>query len=72
MSIQETAKVRKIRVHDGRHTAGTLAVEQGIHIRVLQEILGHRHLRHTQRYTHVRAPELRKAAGVMGTALLGA
>ncbi len=72
ISIQEGAGIRRVRVHDGRHTAGTLAIEQGVNVRVLQELFGHRHLRDTQRYTHVRAPELRKAAGLVGTALFSA
>jgi integrase len=28
--------VRHIRIHDARHTAATLLVEQGVHIRVVQ------------------------------------
>ncbi|WP_285708166.1 tyrosine-type recombinase/integrase [Microtetraspora sp. NBRC 16547] len=33
--------------------AGTLLVEQGVHIRVVQEILGHARVTTTERYTHV-------------------
>jgi len=40
-------------VHDARHTAATLLLEQGIDIRVVQQILGHSQLRMTERYTHV-------------------
>lgn len=68
--ILTAAGVRHIRVHDGRHTAGTLLIEQQVHIRVVQELLGHASLKHTQRYTHVAAPATRAAAAVMGTALL--
>ena len=35
------AQVRDARVHDARHTAATLLIEQGVHIRVVQEVLGH-------------------------------
>jgi len=31
-------KVRDARVHDARHTAATLLIEQGVHIRVVQEV----------------------------------
>jgi integrase len=40
-NLLRTAGVRAVRVHDGRHTAGTLLIEQGVHIRTVQEILGH-------------------------------
>ncbi|WP_198168072.1 tyrosine-type recombinase/integrase [Herbidospora yilanensis] len=40
-SILRQAKVRDARVHDARHTAATLLIEQGVHIRVAQEVLGH-------------------------------
>jgi hypothetical protein len=65
------AGVRDVRVHDGRHTAGTLLVDQGVHIRVIQEILGHSDVRVTERYTHVASPAVRDAAGRMGAALWG-
>jgi len=58
-------------VHDGRHTAGTLLLEQGVNMRVVQEILGHSDLRATQRYTHVASPVARDAAARMGKALWG-
>jgi integrase len=45
--------VRAARVHDARHTAATLALEQGVDIRVVQVILGHSTLATTKRYTHV-------------------
>jgi len=44
---------RDARVHDGRHTAGTLLLEQGVSLRVVQEFLGHSDSRVTERYTHV-------------------
>jgi Phage integrase family len=37
--------VRDVRVHDARRPAATLLIEQGVHIRVVQEILGHTRLR---------------------------
>ncbi|MBX6168986.1 MAG: hypothetical protein IRY84_15280, partial [Thermobispora bispora] len=32
--------VGEARLRDARHTAGTLLVEQSVHVRVVQEILG--------------------------------
>lgn len=66
-----TAGVRDVRVHDARHTAGTLLIEMGVHIRVVQEILGHSDIRVTQRYTHAGTLLTRDAAERMGQALWG-
>jgi integrase len=65
------AGVRDVRVHDGRHTAGTLLIAQGIHIRAVQEILGHSDVRTTEGYTHVGSDVARGAAVRMGRALWG-
>ena len=59
------------RVHDGRHTAGTLLTENGVGLRVVMELLGHSELRVTQRYTHVGSPLAEDAAAKMGAALWG-
>jgi integrase len=66
------AGVREVRVHDVRHTAGTLLVAQGVHIRAVQEILGHSDVRTTESYTHVASEIAREAAARMGRALWGA
>jgi len=47
--------------HRIRHTAGTLMLEGGADIRVIQTLLGHRVLSTTARYTHVSAALMRKA-----------
>ena len=48
--------------HKLRHTAATMLLQNGIDVRVLQEILGHQRLDTTQIYTHVEATDLRIAA----------
>ncbi|MEV4018444.1 tyrosine-type recombinase/integrase [Nonomuraea angiospora] len=59
------------RVHDARHTAATLLIEQGVDISVVQEILGHSQLTTTKRYTHITATLSTEAAARMGRALWG-
>ena len=68
-ALLRTAGVRHVRVHDGRHTAATLLIEQGVHIRTVQEILGHSRITVTERYTHVASPMAQDAAKLMGQAL---
>jgi integrase len=70
-AVLRAAGVRDGRLHDARHTAATLLLEQGVHIRVVQEILGHARVTTTQRYTHVASLQVKDAAERMGAALWG-
>ncbi|GLX08214.1 tyrosine-type recombinase/integrase [Microbispora sp. NBRC 16548] len=64
------AEVEKdARVHEARHTAETLLLEQGIDMRVVQVILGHSQLTTTKRYTHVTENLAGDAMARMGGAL---
>jgi len=51
VSILEEAGVKKVKPHIMRHTAATLLLAQGVDVRVVQELLGHRDIRTTQGYT---------------------
>jgi site-specific recombinase XerD len=68
-TVLRLAGVRPGRLHDARHTAGTLLIEQGVHLRVVQEILGHTRITTTERYTHVASPQVRDATERIGRAL---
>ena len=70
-AILRQAQVRDVRVHDARHTAATLLIEQGVHIRVVQEVLGHTRVTTTGKYTHVATLQMKDASGRMGQALWG-
>lgn len=65
----EQAGVRAVRLHDARHTAATLLLDQGVDIRVVQDILGHSTLAVTKKYTHVTNQLMRDAADRMTQAL---
>jgi integrase len=57
------ANLPRIRVHDLRHTAATLALQQGVHPKVVQEMLGHSSITLTLgTYSHVLPPMRREAA----------
>lgn len=64
------AGVRRARVHDGRHTAATLLLAQGVDVRVVQEILGHSSVTVTEGYAHVVSAMAREATQRMGASLL--
>jgi integrase len=66
------AGVREVRLHDGRHTAATLLLSEGVHPRVVMEVLGHAQMRTTtDMYSHVMPALGRDAADRMGNALWG-
>src|SRR5262249_16260481 len=64
--ILQLAKLPDTRVYDLRHTCATLLLVQGVHPRVVMEILGHSQISLTMNtYTHV-VPQLQdQAAGLM-------
>jgi integrase len=52
-ALCDRAEVPRIRLHDTRHTCGTLLHVQGADPFVIKEVLGHAQLSTTKRYTHV-------------------
>ncbi|MER7126697.1 tyrosine-type recombinase/integrase [Micrococcus luteus] len=53
--IARRAELPVIRLHDGRHTAATLALEAGLDVKIVSDQLGHANTRITHDlYTHVR------------------
>ena len=60
--LLEAAKLPHARIHDLRHTAATILLEQGVHPKVVQERLGHSNISMTlDTYSHV-VPSMQKAA----------
>jgi site-specific recombinase XerD len=64
------AKIGKdARLHDARHTSGTLLGEQHVDLHVIQRILGHAQVATTRIYTDPTDPLTREAVDRIGTAL---
>ncbi|MFJ9807330.1 tyrosine-type recombinase/integrase [Streptomyces sp. NPDC101158] len=63
------AKVRRVRVHDLRHTCASLLLAQGVDARIIMETLGHSTITMTlDTYAHVMQTTLRAAADRMDDA----
>ena len=57
--------------HTMRHSAATIALDQGVALAVVQEMLGHSDIRVTRGYTHVSSLLVQDAAARLGRALFG-
>jgi DNA invertase Pin-like site-specific DNA recombinase len=57
--------------HSMRHSAATIALDQGVPLAVVQEMLGHSDIRITRAYSHVSSPLARDGARRIGDALFG-
>jgi integrase len=70
-ALVDAAGVRRLRVHDARHTAATLLLVQGVDSRTLLGLFGWTSLALVQRYTHLVEDLRRDAANRMGSVLWG-
>lgn len=67
----EKAGLPRIRFHDLRHTAATLLLLQGVHAKVVSEMLGHSSITITlDRYSHV-LPDMQRDAALAMQRVLG-
>ncbi len=68
--LAREAGLRRIRLHDLRHTAATLALQAGIPVKVVSDWLGHASVSITSDiYQHV-TPSMAEEAGAKLTALI--
>jgi integrase len=69
-ALIDRAGVRRIRIHDLRHTCASLLLAQGVPPRVVMDVLGHSQLGITMNlYSHVMPSALRDAADAIDRAL---
>ncbi len=61
----ERAKIENLRFHDLRHDFASSLVQSGVPIQVVKELLGHKDLRMTIRYSHLSPENLREAVNVL-------
>lgn len=57
--IQTEAGIAGVRIHDLRHTFASLLVSGGASLEMIGKLLGHSHMRTTQRYAHMMDSPLR-------------
>jgi integron integrase len=59
-AVEQAGIDKKVGCHTLRHSFATHMLENGVNIRVLQELLGHADVKTTEIYTHVMARDIRK------------
>ena len=70
--LLERASLPRIRFHDLRHTAATILLGQGVHPKIVREMLGHASIALTlDTYSHVTPTMYEAAADAMDAALGG-
>jgi integrase len=69
--ILDEAGIAHAGTHAMRHSAATIAIDQGIALPVVQEMLGHSDIRVTRGYVDVSSPLAQDAAARVGKALFG-
>lgn len=72
-AIKEAAGLpRELRLHDLRHTAGSLAHMHGATQKEIQQLLGHKQMSTTERYIHAGQGSAGKTAGMLANVISGA
>jgi integrase len=67
--ICDLAGLEKVRLHDLRHTAASIAINEGTSLAIVGRMLGHTQPQTTQRYAHVGKDPALKAVDAVGSAM---
>ena len=67
-SSLKRAEIKDFRFHDLRHTFGSYMVMQGVDIRTVQQLMGHKDIKMTMRYSHLSPEYVKEAIGRLDTA----
>lgn len=62
-------EMRQIRLHDIRHSVGSLLAVKNVNLRQIQDFLGHGSIRSTERYSHLQYESKQNAVGVINNAI---
>jgi integrase len=65
----DRAGIKRIRLHDLRHSYASAAIAHGISLFTVGKLLGHRDLKSTARYSHLSAEAQREASDLVGGVL---
>ncbi len=64
-SARKAAKLEDVRFHDLRHTFATRLVQSGVDLYVVKELLGHKSITMTMRYSHHNPESLRSGVEIL-------
>lgn len=70
LRIRKRAGLENVRIHDLRHTFASVAASNGVPLRTIGELLGHRDIQSTFRYAHLTDFAVKEAADLVGQNLL--
>ena len=65
-TARKKAGLPEVRIHDLRHTFASTLVNNGVSLYEVQKLLGHAHIRTTERYAHLKQERLQESAGFAG------
>ena len=65
-TARKKAGLAEVRIHDLRHTFASTLVNNGVSLYEVQKLLGHAHIRTTERYAHLKQERLQESAGFAG------
>jgi len=72
LRVRKKAGIEDVRMHDLRHTYASVAVTNGVDPFMLKEIMGHKNLQTTLRYSHLADDAVQRAAGSVASRIAGA